>query len=98
LPRKLSSAEERELEYLRSRSLLILDFLVEHSDEPFPSAPELRDIVEQTGRAGDLRGMRIIRSEFLDMSRALPTEHQRALAELLKAQAADDPFSADGTV
>jgi hypothetical protein len=36
LPKKLSSAERRELDYLRNRSLLILDFIAEHSDEPFP--------------------------------------------------------------
>jgi hypothetical protein len=98
LSRKLSSAEQRELDYLRARSLLILDFIAKHSDEPFPSVPELRDIIERTGRAGNLRGMRIIRSELVDMSRALPNEDQRDLAELLKAQAAEDPFPVDRTV
>jgi hypothetical protein len=32
----------------------------------------------------------------LDMSRALSVENQRALAQLLEAQAVEDPFSGDG--
>src|SRR5256885_3193723 len=97
MSRHLSPEQERELEHLQARSILILDFLVEHSDEPFPSAEMIREVVEQAARAGNLRGMRIVRSDLLDMSRSLDAEHQRALAELLKRQAGDDAFSSHST-
>jgi hypothetical protein len=93
MSRQLSEEQARELAYFRARSLLILDFIVEHSSEPFPSAPALREVVEQTAQAQNLRGMRIVRSDLLDMSRALGSDHQRALAQLLAEQARDDPWS-----
>jgi hypothetical protein len=93
MPKKLSEAEHRELDYLRERCLLVLDFVSEHSDEPFPSGPVIRTIIGKTAEAGNLRGMRTIRGDLLAMSQALPTEDQRDLAELLRGQADRDPFS-----
>ena len=93
----LSEREQRELEYLTRRSLLILDFVVEHSGEPIASAPAIRDAIEQVRRSGNLRGMRIIRSDLLDMSRSLRGEDRGALEKIQTAQAPHDPFFADGT-
>ena len=96
--KKLTPSEQHELEYLRKRCLLILEFVLQHSEEPFPSAPAVHEVIEQARTAGNLRGMRVIRSDLLDLSRALSREDRRALEELLKAQTVQDPFSADGTV
>ena len=98
MAKKLSPVEHREVEYLRTRCLLILGFAVERSDEPFPSAADIRNVIEHTARSGNLRGMRTLRSDLLDMSRALSVEDQRVLAELPKAHAVEDPFSTEGTV
>jgi len=91
MPTKISAADQHELDYLRERCLLVLDFVSEHSDEPFPSGPVIRTIIGKTAAAGNLRGLRTIRSDLLAMSQALPMEDQRVFAELLREQAVRDP-------
>ena len=99
MPPKPSALEQRELAYLAERSRAILDFVASRSGEEFAaSARMLREVIRQTADRGDLRGLRSVRRDLLDMSRALAAEDQRALAELLRAQALSDPYPADGAI
>ena len=93
----LSPRDQRELEYLYRRCLLIVDFAAK-ADPSFTSAPALRMVVEQTREAANLRGMRTIRSDLLDLSHALAPNDQRTLRGLLDAQASEDPFPSSGAV
>ena len=79
-----------EIEYLRARTRLIVDAV--EKAEPSPTIVALRELIQATAAKDDLRGLRSIRNDLLDMSRALPPDVQAALNIALDAQAADDPF------
>jgi len=79
-----------EIAYLLTRTRIILD-AVENA-EPSPTIAAVRGIVEATAAKGNLRGMRSIRNDLLDMSRGLAPDVQASLKAALDAQAADDPF------
>jgi hypothetical protein len=85
-----SESAAAELAYLLARTRLIVDAV--EKAEPSPTIAALRGVVEATAVKGDLRGMRSIRNDLLDMSRALAPDVQAALKAALDAQAADDPF------
>jgi hypothetical protein len=83
-----------ELAYLLARCRLILD-VIEHA-EPRPLVMDLRRIVEETANAGNIRGLRTIRRDLLEMSQVLPAEARVALQAALKVQEADDPVHRGG--
>ena len=85
-----SESAAAEIAYLRARTRLIVD--VAEKAEPSPTIAALREVIEATAAKGDVRGLRSIRNDLLDMSRALPPDVQAALKIALDAQAADDPF------
>ena len=80
-----------EIAYLVARCRLIIE-AVEAAEPGFTGGPPMREVIERAGEEGNVRGLRIVRSDLLDMSRALPAPARRELASRLDAQAADDPF------
>jgi len=85
------NADPAEVSYLVVRCRLMLD-AVEAAEPEFSGIAQLRAIVEATAASNDVRGLRTIRRDLLEMSRGLPTGARDALQAQLDAQAADDPF------
>ena len=83
-----------EIEYLRARCQLILDAI--ERAEPGPFIGQLRQVLAQTADAGNVRGLRTIRRDLLEMSQALPTAERAALEAALQGQEADDPIHRTG--
>lgn len=86
------SPESAEIAYLEARCRLVLD-AIEASDPEAGTLPaELRAIVADTSAKGNVAGLRTIRRDLLEMSRALPVAARQVLQVALDAQAADDPY------
>jgi hypothetical protein len=85
-----SESAAAELAYLLARTRLIVEAV--QKAEPSPTIDALQGVVEATAAKGDLRGMRSIRNDLLDMSRGLAPDVQATLKAALDAQAASDPF------
>jgi hypothetical protein len=81
-----------EIDYLSARCRLVLDALEAAEPEFRGTAAEIRAILADTAAKGNVRGIRTMRRDLLDMSRALPDAARRELQARLDAQAADDPF------
>ena len=82
------SEVQAEVDYLLERCRLILDAIEKH--EPQPVA-DMRPIVEATARKGDVRGMRTVRRDLLEMSQVLPAADREALKAALAVQEGRDP-------
>lgn len=80
-----------EIAYLVARCRLIVD-AIEAEEPGFTGGAPIREAIELAARQGNVRGLRTVRSDLLDMSRALPAPARRALEAQLDAQAAADPF------
>ena len=85
---------DSEIAYLRARCQLILDAI--ERAEPGPFIGQLRQVLAQTADAGNIRGLRTIRRDLLEMSQALPTADRAALEAALKVQESDDPMHRAG--
>ena len=83
-----------EVAYLTARCCLILDAIERAEAGPFVS--QLRRILEETASAGNIRGLRTIRHDLLEMTQALSADDRAALAAALKVQEADDPIHRTG--
>lgn len=68
--------------------------MIARSDDSFAaSAYMIQHAIDQAVARRDLRGMRIVRSDLLDMSRALSLDDQRDLKKLLEKHGRQDPYS-----
>ena len=87
-----SSTEVAELTYLAARCKLILDALADHEPDA-QSLSAIRDVLEETAEKRNVRGLRTIRRDLLDMMKVLPAPARAALQVRLDAQGHDDPAS-----
>jgi hypothetical protein len=85
------SPDAPEIVYLVARCRLVLD-AIEAAEPGFSGAAQIRAVTEEAATKHDVRGLRTIRRDLLDMSRGLPPSARRKLKARLDAQAADDPF------
>jgi hypothetical protein len=85
---------DAEAAYLLARCRLILDAL--DRADPGPFLTEIRHVVEATAVRADGRGLRILRRDLLEMSRALSVEDCAVLEAAPRVQAADDPIGRSG--
>jgi hypothetical protein len=86
----MPSDSAAEIAYLRARCHLIVDFC-ESKDPTFRLGDQLRAVIKSTADAANVRGMRTIRRDLLDMSQGLAQDDRVALKALLDKQADDDP-------
>jgi hypothetical protein len=83
-----------EAVYLSARCYLILDAL--ERAEPGELIGQLRSVVDAAAAKGDLRGLRAVRRDVLEMCQILANEDRAALQTLLDIQEADDPIHRAG--
>ncbi len=83
-----------EIQYLLARCRLLVDSFA--ADPDFTLADQLRTIIAETAAAENRRGMRTLRRDLLDMSRALLSDGRPALQIALDKQALEDPFRPRG--
>ena len=83
-----------EVVYLLKRCRLILDAF--ERAEPSAFVAQMRQIVEDAATKGDVRGLRTVRRDMLEMSQALSSQDRSALQAALDAQEADDPVHRAG--
>ena len=88
----VSPEELSELKYLAARCYLILDALAKQEPDA-PTVGAIRDAVEQAVEKHNVRGLRTIRRDLLDMMKVLPGSARAALQAHLDAHARDDPAS-----
>ena len=81
---------DAEVAYLAARCRLILDAVSRHGPESIALA-DIRAVVDRSAAEGNVRGLRIMRRDLLEMSQVLPAEARAALDATLKVQEADDP-------
>ena len=81
---------DAEIAYLLARCRLVIDAI--ERAEPGPYAAQLRQAVDDTAAARNVRGLRIVRRDLLEMSQALPPADRVALRAALAAQEATDPI------
>jgi hypothetical protein len=85
-----ASDVQAEVDYLLERCLLILDAIERH--EPLPVA-QMRPLVEGAARNRNVRGLRIVRRDLIEMSQSLPPLDRQKLQEALDRQEANDPIN-----
>lgn len=82
--RKLTPEDEARAEFLRARMILTLRFM--ENLEDIRLASQVRDIVEDAARKGDLRTLRMLEREIDASTIALPTHEREGLEAFLQAQ------------
>ena len=87
----MTKSHEAEITYLLARCRLILSVL--RKDEPNALVlAELDKVLEQTAAKGNVRGLRSIRRDLLEMSQVLPQPARDELHAALALQEKDDPI------
>ena len=81
---------QAEIDYLLERCRLILDAIEAHEPEP---VLQMRPILEAAAQSGNVRGMRTMRRDLLEMSLTLPPDDREALRVALARQESNDPIN-----
>lgn len=91
----LSKDKLKELEYLRNRSICIIDFMLkENSGDPMLT--QYRQIIENAYNEINLRGMKILSRDINAWAKGLPQKQIKELEVLLASKFAED-LSGDKT-
>ena len=80
-----------EVVYLRDRCRLIVDAL-RRAEPDSVFLAQIGPIVEGIAAKGDVRGLRTLRRDLLEMSQVLSPDVRAALQASLDVQEADDPI------
>jgi hypothetical protein len=95
--RKLSESQMQELNALRDKCVLVLQFL-NRRGELGDLARQFSEVIQQSFEANDLRGLRILWKDLSDWSKDLSSDQQLELETLLRVQLhvdSDDERTAD---
>jgi hypothetical protein len=88
--RKLKEMQMHELNTLRDRCSLVLEFL-NRRGELGDLARQIDEVIQQAHATHDLRGLRILQRDLDDWSRDLPSDDQVELETLLRVRLLVDP-------
>ena len=86
--KKLTPKQKKELEYLKNRSLLIIDYIIDKDSNPI--ILQMRETIKIAFEKNDLKGLKEISRDMNAWAKSLSTEDTKELEKLLAGRFRED--------